>query len=76
MMLPKSSLPEGPAAASLYRRLWVHEAFRVFYDRLVDDADRTWLIAQASTRGRADPDAGCVRARHSNAVRQGAGISS
>ncbi|KXZ55711.1 DHC8 protein [Gonium pectorale] len=59
MMLPRASLPQPTdpldetvalsQGASLYRRLWVHEVFRVFYDRLVDDVDREWLMSQVKT---------------------------
>jgi dynein heavy chain len=42
MLLPPDQLGDG--AVVTVRRLWVHEAFRVFGDRLTEEADQKWLL--------------------------------
>lgn len=37
------SEPESCPDVNAMQRLWIHEIFRVYYDRLVDDAERKWL---------------------------------
>ncbi|KAI9331944.1 dynein heavy chain and region D6 of dynein motor-domain-containing protein [Obelidium mucronatum] len=36
--------PEKFGDPAKMTRLWCHEAYRVFYDRLVDDSDRSWFF--------------------------------
>jgi dynein heavy chain len=38
------SKPADFSAPEKMIRLWVHESFRVFYDRLIDDEDRKWFF--------------------------------
>ena len=39
-MLKAKTVPDGQEGSQKIVRLWIHEVYRVFYDRLVDENDR------------------------------------
>ena len=60
LLLKADRTPDGPDGAQKLTRLWVHEVYRVFYDRLVDDVDRATFFKMIKVSTRDDVMLGCA----------------
>ena len=50
MLLKPEVVPDGQEGSQKIIRLWIHEVYRVFYDRLVDETDRDLFFNMVKVR--------------------------
>ncbi|GFS14656.1 dynein heavy chain 3, axonemal [Elysia marginata] len=50
LLLKPSLVPDGVEGSQKITRLWIHEVYRVFYDRLVDENDRDQFFRMVKVR--------------------------
>ena len=50
MLLKPEVVPDGQEGSQKIIRLWIHEVYRVFYDRLVDETDRDLFFKMVKVR--------------------------
>ena len=50
LLLKPGVTPDGVEGSKVITRLFVHEIYRVFYDRLVDEADRATFFGMVKVR--------------------------
>ncbi|XP_053376707.1 dynein axonemal heavy chain 3-like [Mercenaria mercenaria] len=49
LLLKSEVVPDGQEGSQKIIRLWIHEVYRVFYDRLVDETDRDTFFGMVKT---------------------------
>ena len=50
LLLKPEVIPEGSEGSQKIIRLWVHEVYRVFYDRLINESDREMFYQMVKVR--------------------------